>query len=93
VDQITNVSYETSPGVWSAQPPQGYDNTGNRTGLGNTPIAGNRMSTAAGETLSYDANWCRQICMVKLNTPVVLRVGKSCSQDKENTNSRSAMYD
>jgi YD repeat-containing protein len=42
--------------VWSATPAQGYDATGNRTGSGNTPIAGNRMSTAAGETLSYDAN-------------------------------------
>ena len=33
-----------------------YDATGNRTGLSDTPIAGNRMSTAAGESLSYDAN-------------------------------------
>ena len=56
VGQITNVSYQDANGNWSSNPPLAYDATGNRTGFNDTPIAGNRMGTAAGETLSYDAN-------------------------------------
>ena len=52
VGQLTNVSYQDANGNWSNNPPLAYDATGNRTGFSDTPIAGNRMGTAAGRMMS-----------------------------------------